>query len=97
MQVDRLSWSELIPYIGLEAINDELDNRTTQIFDDLRQVASVCSEDATLIARLRSWKNDQLFLARDQYLRTVLHLATNNGTHKTIKVFGTRRSTYKCS
>ncbi|CAB3983362.1 AChain A, Crystal Structure of Engineered Northeast Structural Genomics Consortium Target, partial [Paramuricea clavata] len=84
MQVERLSWSELVPHIGIEEVDDELDKRTTRIFDDLRQVASVCNEDGTLIVRLKARKNE-FILARDQYLRTVLHLAAGIGHTRLLK------------
>ena len=84
MQVAQLSWSELLPNIGIKDVNVELDKRTSVIYNGLRQLASVCSRDNNLVARIVAQK-DVLFPARDQYLRSVLHIAAADVNTRLIK------------
>ena len=52
MEVEKLTWKELLLKIGVKEINAELDKRTKSIFDSICQLASVCDQDSNLTARL---------------------------------------------
>lgn len=67
-------WAELINNIGLKKANEELDRRTKQVFDGLRQLASVCMVDENMLSRIEA-QYDVWAPALDQHLRSVQHLA----------------------
>ena len=78
------SWSELLPEIGVPEVNKELDERTKLIFDGLRHLASLCRRDNDLIQRVKAQSVEWL-PARDQYLRSILHLAAFQGNTRLVK------------
>jgi ankyrin repeat protein len=55
------------------------DRRTKQMFDGLRQLASVCMVDENLLSRIEA-QYDVWAPARDQYLWSVQHLAAFGNT-----------------
>ena len=74
------SWSDLRANVGLQEVNDELDERTNRIFKTLRDITSVSHSNTELCNKIEGFKNDW-YQATDQYERTVLHLAALNGKH----------------
>ena len=77
-------WAELINNISLKKANEELDRRTKQVFDGLRRLASVCMVDENLLSRIEA-QYDVWAPARDQYLRSVQHLAAFEGNTRLVK------------
>lgn len=77
-------WSELISQIVITEVNEELDRRTKEVYDGLRHLASVCRSDNNLTTRLKSQINEWSPV-RNQYLRSVLHLATFQGNTRLVK------------
>ena len=67
MEVEKLTWKELLPKIGVKEINDELDKCTKSIFNSIRQLASVCDRNSNLTARLAG-QTEWWLPARDQFL-----------------------------
>ena len=84
MNIDNLQWSELICKIGLQEVNKILDKRFEYIFTTLRDLASVFTSDRTLTERVSALK-DEWFPARDQYERSVIHLASLNGNTRLVR------------
>lgn len=68
------SWKTLISKIGNSKANEELDRRCNTIFATIRDIASVCTSQVALTARIKDLK-DVWDPVCDQYERTVLHLA----------------------
>ena len=44
MEVEKLTWKELLPKIGVKEINDELDKCTKSIFNSIRQLARLAGQ-----------------------------------------------------
>ena len=84
MNMDDVDWSQLICKIGLKEINETLDKRFKTIFETLRDISSVYTNDSYLIERLCSIK-DEWFHARDQYERSVIHVASLNGNTRLVR------------
>ena len=76
--MDDLYWSQLICKMGLKEVNKTLDKHFETIFETLRDISSVYTNDSSLIERLCSIRSEWLH-ARDQYERSVLHVASLNG------------------
>lgn len=81
--MDQLTWEALRLRIGVPEANKELDRRTESIFKMLKQLSTVLSDDS-LHARLCE-QRDIWFPARDQYERTILHLAAYEGYTSLVK------------
>ena len=77
-------WAELINNTGAKEANEELDHQTKQVFDGLRQLALFCRVDENLITRIEA-QHDVWAPARDQYLRSVQHLAAFEGNTRLAK------------
>ena len=77
------SWSDLHANVGLQEVNDELDERTNRIFKTLRDITSVSHSNTELYNKIEGFKNDW-YQATDQYERTVLHLAALNGNTRLV-------------
>ena len=77
------SWSDFRANIGLQDVNNELDERTNRIFKTLRDIASLSYSNTELGNKIRVLKNDW-YSATDQYERTVLHLAALNGNTRLV-------------
>ena len=84
VNMENLKWSELICKIGLKEVNELLDKRFKAIFTTLRDHTSVCTNDKTLIERLQGLK-DEWLPARDQYERSVIHLASYHGNTRLVR------------
>ena len=82
--MDNLDWPQLITKIGLKEANTELDNRFNHIFATLRDLVSVCASDAYLSERITALKG-QWLPVRDQYERSVLHVASLNGNTRLVR------------
>ena len=82
--MDNLSWSQLVSKIGLKEVNTELDKRFNCLFEKLRDLTSVYTNDASLVERICSTKNEWL-PASDQYKRAVLHVASLNGNTRLVR------------
>ena len=82
--MENPNWKELVSNIGLSEVNAELDKRFESTFKTLRDIASVCTTDNSLIERVIALKADWL-PARDQYERTVIHLASMNGNTRLVR------------
>ena len=83
-RMDKLDWKELVSDIGLSEVNVELDKRFRNIFETLRALTSVYGSDSSLTERVLASKSDWL-PARDQYKRTVLHMASMNGNTRLVR------------
>ena len=96
--MDQLTWEALRLRIGVPEANKELDHRTESIFKMLKQLSTVLSDDS-LHVRLCE-QRDIWFPARDQYERTILHLAAYEGYTGLVKCKRERRnwsnSAYSC-
>lgn len=79
-----MNWAELLSKIGITEVNEELDRCTKQVYDGLRHLASVCTSNENLTARLKS-QYGEWSPVRDQYLRSVLHLAAFQGNTRLVK------------
>ena len=84
MNMDDLDWSQLICKIGLKEVNETLDKRFKTIFETLRDISSVYTNDSSLVERLCSIRNEWLH-ARDQYERSVIHVASLNGNTRLVR------------
>jgi ankyrin repeat protein len=84
MNMDETSWSDLICKIGLKDENDELDKRFKVLYATLRDITSVYITDKSLTERITAIKK-QWLPARDQYVRTVLHIAAMNGNTRLVR------------
>ena len=82
--MENPNWKGLVSNIGLPEVNAELDKRFENVLKTLRDVASVCTTDNSLIERVMALKPDWL-PARDQYERTVIHLASMNGNTRLVR------------
>jgi ankyrin repeat protein len=80
-ELDCASWVTLIANIGLPLVNEALDSRINQLFIKLQELASSTLTNAALVMRLEE-KQEEWQPAKDQYMRTVLHLAALNGNTK---------------
>ena len=67
--MENPNWKELVSNIGLSEVNAELDKRFESTFKTLRDIASVCTTDNSLIERVIALKPDWL-PTRDQYERS---------------------------
>ena len=72
------SWPSLISNIGLKTVNQVLDERMGQLFETLQQLASSTTRTTELVIRLKT-KRGEWHPAKDQFERSVLHLAAWNG------------------
>jgi ankyrin repeat protein len=80
----NLDWPQLICKIGIKDVNKELDKRFNSVFGILRDIASVSTSDNYLTERINSLKATW-FPARDQYERSVLHVASLNGNTRLVR------------
>ena len=64
------SWSDLRANVGLQEVNNELDERTNRIFKTLRDITSVSYSNTELCKKIQNFKNEW-YPATDQYERTV--------------------------
>ena len=72
------SWDFLFGKIGIKDVNSELDDRFGKLLKTLRDLTSVTTNTSSLSVRIRALKDDWI-QAKDQYLRTVLHVAAMDG------------------
>ena len=84
MSVSNLSWSELVSKIEVPEVNAELDKRFKAIFETLRDLTSAYTSDSSLTERVMALK-DEWLAARDQYERTVIHMASLNGNTRLVR------------
>ncbi len=77
MTTSNLSWSELVSKIGIPEVNAELDKRFKAIYETLRDLTSAYTSDGSLTECVMAFK-DEWLAARDQYERTVIHMASYN-------------------
>ena len=84
MSVSNLSWSELVSKIGVPEVNAELDKRFKAIFETLRDLTSAYTSDSSLTERVMALK-DEWLAARNQYERTVIHMASLNGNTRLVR------------
>ena len=82
--VSELTWEQLVQKIGVSEANKELDKRTKEIFDTLKDLTSVYNNDNSLQERVKVLK-PVWYPARDQYKRTVLHLAALTGNTRLVR------------
>lgn len=78
------SWENLISRIGEKEVNKELDDRVSLIYRKLQELSSVCTRDLSLLNRIKA-SSDEWLPARDQYERTILHLAAMNGNTRLVR------------
>ena len=80
-ELECASWVTLIANIGLPLVNEALDSRINRLFIQLQELASSTLTNAALVTRLEE-KQEEWQPAKDQYMRTVLHLSALNGNTK---------------
>ena len=83
-ELESVSWDVLIANIGLPLVNEVLDARMSSLFIKLQELTSLTFTDSTLIIELKE-KREEWQPAKDQYERTVLHLAALNGNTKLVR------------
>ena len=83
-KLESVSWDVLIANIGLPLVNEVLDARMSSLFIKLQELTSLTFTDSTLIIELKE-KREEWQPAKDQYERTVLHLAALNGNTKLVR------------
>jgi len=76
-------WEGLICKIGDPQANRELDRRINEIFATLRDITSICTSQVALTSKVKALKATWS-PARDQYKRSVLHLAALNGNTRLV-------------
>ncbi len=84
MTTSNLSWSELVSKIGVPEVNAELDKRFKAIYEILRDLTSAYTSDGSLTERVIAFK-DEWLAARDQYERTIIHMASLNGNTRLVR------------
>ena len=77
-EVSKLPWGVLLSKIRKKEVNKELDTHTKCVFDALCDLNSVCTSNHSLTTRIKALQNEWL-PAKDQYERSVLHLASFQG------------------
>ena len=77
-EVSKLPWGVLLSKIRKKEVNKELDTHTKRVFDALCDLTSVCTSNHSLTTRIKALQNEWL-PAKDQYKRSVLHLASFQG------------------
>ena len=83
-ELESVSWDVLIANIGLPLVNEVLDARMSSLFIKLQELTSLTFTDSILIIELKE-KREEWQPAKDQYERTVLHLAALNGNTKLVR------------
>ena len=76
--MEHLEWPELICKIGIKDVNEELNKHFSSVIRLLQDIASVNTCENYLTDRINSLKGTRL-PARDQFERSVLHVASMNG------------------
>jgi hypothetical protein len=74
LNLKTANWSDLIQHIGYRKVNKELDRRVDGILHSLQDLASLVTSDRCLVARISALR-DTWLSARDQYERSILHIA----------------------
>ena len=82
--LESLPWHILIEHIGLQRVNKVLDTRIGGIFKELQGLISLPISDLTLVVRIKE-NEEEWKPARDQFGRTVLHLAALSGNTKLVR------------
>ena len=83
-ELESVSWDVLFANIGLPLVNEVLDARMSGLFTKLQQLTSLSFTNSALIMGLKE-KREEWQPAKDQYQRTVLHLAALNGNTKLVR------------
>lgn len=82
--MNNIPWNEMISAIGDSKVNKELDEKTRAIYKSLQELSSLCLRDNNLLEKISS-ERDAWLPARDQYERSILHLAAMDGNTKLVK------------
>ncbi len=82
--MEHLEWPELICKIGIKDVNEELNKRFSSVIRLLQDIASVNTCENYLTDRINSLKGTRL-PARDQFERSVLHVASMNGNARLVR------------
>lgn len=84
IELEREPWAILIANIGIKAVNEVLDARMERLFVALQELASITSRNSDLVNRLEA-QREEWHPAKDQFERTVLHLAASHGNTKLVR------------
>lgn len=84
MDCSSWGWETLKTKIGIDKVNEELDSRMNTIYNELQDLATVLSNNITLIEQLRQ-RQDRWLASIDQYERSVLHYAALKGNYKLLR------------
>ena len=82
-EVSKLPWTVLLSKIRKKEVNKELNTRTKRVFDALCDLTSVCISSHSLTTQIKALQNEWL-PAKDQYKRSVLHLASLQGNTRLV-------------
>ena len=83
-ELESLSWDILIANIGLPLVNEVLDARMSGLFSKLQELTSLAFTSSALVTGLKE-RQGEWQPAKDQYERTVLHLAALHGNTKLVR------------
>ena len=83
-ELESLSWDILFANIGLPLVNDVLDARMSGLFSKLQELTSLAFTSSALVTGLKE-RQGEWQPAKDQYERTVLHLAALHGNTKLVR------------
>jgi hypothetical protein len=84
LNLNTANWSDLIQRIGYKEVNKELDTRVDGILHSLQDLASLVTSDRCLVERISALR-DTWLSARDQYERSILHIAATNGNTRLVR------------
>jgi ankyrin repeat protein len=84
LKLKTANWSDLIQHIGYKEVNKELDTRVDGILHSLQDLVSLVTSDRCLVERISALR-DTWLSARDQYERSILHIAATNGNTRLVR------------